>query len=108
MPPLLTTSAVMMCPHGGTVTGSPGATQAKADAIILRKSDTFTIAGCTFSPGPVPHPCVSVNWVVAAMRAKHASDFVLTTSSVGLCVAADQAPQGTVIISSAQPRVSGL
>ena len=108
MPPLLTTSAVMMCPHGGTVSGSPGATQAKADAVLLRKSDTFSIAGCAFAPGGAAHPCVSVNWIVSATRVKHAGDFVLNTSSVGLCVAGDQAPQGTVIISSAQTKVAGL
>ena len=107
MPPLLTTASTLMCPHGGTVTASPGATKAKADAILVRKGDSFSIAGCPFMIGSNPHPCVSVNWVVAATRVKHDGDFVLTSASTGLCLAADQAPQGTVIVANTQLRVSG-
>jgi hypothetical protein len=32
---------------------------------------------------------------------------VILQTSVGLCLAADQAPQGPVIVSSTQPRVVG-
>ena len=109
MPALLTAASVMTCPHGGTVMATPGATQATIDAPILRGSDTFVVAGCPFTlPGPVSSPCVSVNWVQTATRVKHGGDFVLTEASVGLCVAATQAPQGPVVISSTQPKVSGL
>lgn len=108
MPALLTAASVMMCPHGGTVTATPGATQATVDAPILRGSDTFVVAGCTFPPSGPPSPCVSVNWVQTATRVKHGGDFVLTEASVGLCVAATQAPQGPVVIASTQPKVSGL
>ncbi|MBW8860264.1 MAG: hypothetical protein JF570_11225 [Caulobacter sp.] len=107
MPSLLTTASTLMCPHGGTVTASPGATKAKADAMLVRKGDTFSIAGCPFMIGSVAHPCTTVNWVVASTRVKHDGDFVLTSASTGLCLAADQAPQGTVIVASTQPRVSG-
>jgi hypothetical protein len=109
MPALLTPSATMMCPHGGTVTATPGATQAQAGAPLLRGSDTFIIAGCAFNISGVPSPCVSVQWVQTATRVKHAGDFVLTESSVGLCLAATQAPQGTVLVQSAgQTAVQGL
>ncbi len=108
MPPLLTTASVLMCPHGGTVTASPGASKATADAVLVRKGDSFSIAGCPFVIASAPHPCVSVNWIVAASRVKHAGDFVLTAGSVGLCIAGDQAPQGSVIVSSTQAKVSGL
>ena len=83
-----------MCPHGGTVTAMPGATQAQAGAPILRGTDTFIVAGCTFKIAGVPNPCVSVQWVQTATRVKHAGDFVLNEASVGLCLAATQAPQG--------------
>ena len=108
MPALLTAASVMMCPHGGTVTASPGATQATIDAPILRGSDTFSIAGCSFMLGTVASPCVSINWVQTATHLKHGGDFVLTEASVGLCVAGTQAPQGTVVISSTQAKVGGL
>jgi hypothetical protein len=50
---------------------------------------------------------VLVNWVVAAARCKAGGDALLTTDSVGLCVAADQAPQGSVLIQSTQTKASG-
>lgn len=109
MPALLTAASVMMCPHGGMVTATPGSTRATIDAPILRGSDTFVVAGCSFTlPGPVLSPCVSVNWVQTATRVKHGGDFVLTEASVGLCVAGTQAPQGPVVIASTQPQVDGL
>jgi hypothetical protein len=108
MPALLTAASVMMCPHGGTVTATPGSTRATIDGAILRGSDTFVIAGCSFAPGGAVSPCVSVNWVQTAARVKHGGDFVLTEASVGLCVAGTQAPQGTVLIASIQPKVDGL
>jgi hypothetical protein len=108
MPALLTSASMMMCPHGGTVIATPGSIRASADAPVLRGSDTFTIVGCPFPPTGTPHPCVSVNWVFTAQRVKHGGDFVLTESSVGLCLAGDQAAQGTVLVLATQPQVSGL
>ncbi|HVZ52509.1 MAG TPA: hypothetical protein VG986_11110 [Pseudolabrys sp.] len=108
MPSLLTTSSVLMCPHGGTVTASSSNTQAKAGDFIVRPSDTFTIAGCPFTlPSGTPHPCMTVQWVKSTLRCKAGGDFALAQDSVGLCLAGDQAPQGTVLIQSTQARVSG-
>ena len=107
MPALLTTASTLMCPHGGTVIASPGSTRAQAGAPILTATDSFTIAGCTFAPSS-PHPCMTVQWILPAMRVKHGGNPVLNESSVGLCLAADQAPQGTVLIAATQPKASGL
>jgi hypothetical protein len=108
MPALLTPSSTMMCPHGGTVTAIPGATQAIADAPILRGSDTFLIAGCPFMIALAPSPCMTVQWIQTATRVQHAGDFVLNEASAGLCLAATQAPQGSVLIVATQPKVAGL
>jgi hypothetical protein len=108
MPALLTAASTMMCPHGGTVIATPGSSAASAGAPILRGSDSFTIAGCAFVIAGAPHPCVSVNWVQTATRVKHGGDLVLNQASLGLCIAGDQAPQGTVLITATQPQVSGL
>jgi hypothetical protein len=109
MPPLLTAASTLMCPHGGTVVATPGATRASACAPVLRGSDTFGIVGCTFStPATGPHPCVSVNWVQTGTRVKHGGDLALNQASVGLCIAGDQTPQGTVLIAATQASVSGL
>jgi hypothetical protein len=99
---------MMMCPHGGTVIATPGSTRASAGAPVLRGSDTFTIVACPFPPTGTPHPCVSVDWVFTSMRVKHGGDFVLTESSVGLCLAGDDARQGMVLVLATQPQVSGL
>lgn len=108
MAQLLTTASSMMCPHGGQVQAISSNTRAKASAPILRASDTFTIVGCPLNVASVPHPCMTVQWVKTNLRSKAGGDFVLAMDSVGLCLAADQAPQGTVIVSNTQPKASGL
>lgn len=107
MPALLTTASSLMCPHGGTVTASPaGPPKATADAVLLRATDTFVIAGCPFVVAGSPDPCTTVQWVSTAQKVKHAGDLVLTEASVGLCIGA--APQGAVIVAATQATVSGL
>ena len=106
MSAVLTAASSMNCPHGGTVMATPGSTRAAAGAPILRVSDTCTIAGCGFNISGAPSPCVTVQWTAPAGRVSHGGDPVLTESSVGLCLAATQAPQGTVLIASTQPKVS--
>jgi len=106
---LLNTSSTLMCPHGGSVSAISANTKTKAGgSYVLRSSDTFTIAGCPFTLGPNPHPCVQVRWIQFSLKAKALGDSVLTKDSVGLCIAADQATQGTVLIQSTQAQVSGL
>lgn len=105
---LLTTASTLQCPHGGQVQIMSSNTRATAGGnALVRASDTFTIAGCTFAPGGAAHPCVSVQWVSTALRGTVLGDALLTLDSVGLCLAADNAPQGTVLIQSTQPRASG-
>ena len=86
----------------------PGQSQVVFDAPVLRSSDTFTVAGCPFVIGTVPSPCVSVQWVQTASRVQAGGDFVLNQASVGLCLGATQAPQGSVLIIQTQPRGAGL
>jgi hypothetical protein len=81
-------------------------TKATGD-FILRASDTFLIAGCPLNVAGAPHPCVQVQWVQPDTRSQVISDFTLSDESVGLCVAADRAVQGTVLITFTQLRVSG-
>lgn len=109
MPGILTTASVMTCPHGGTVQASPTNTMVQvAGAPALTASDVFVIAGCPFVIGLVPSPCVTVQWVQPAARSSISGNPTLTEASVGLCVAATQAPQGPVVIVAAQPNVSGM
>jgi len=104
----LTASSALTCPHGGTVTPVPANTAItlSGDPIVVA-SDTFPIVGCTFLPG-APHPCIRVKWVATALRGAADGAQALTKDSVGLCLAADDAVQGVVLILETQPKVSGL
>ncbi len=105
---LITAAAVMMCPHGGTVQGTPSSPRVQAGgAPLLTAPDMFLIAGCAFVVGVVPHPCVSVQWVQPAMHSTVGGNPTLSMASVGLCVAADQAVQGTVLINTTQQNATG-
>jgi hypothetical protein len=81
-----------------------------AGAPLALATDTFAIAGCPFQIpvglGMVPSPCVRVQWVTTDMRTSVNGMPTLSTSSVGLCLAATQLPQGPVIVVSAQPQAS--
>jgi hypothetical protein len=89
------------------VTASPASSSVTAAAPTLAGGDSCVIAGCSFNIAGAPHPCVSVQWVITATRVKRAGAMALNASSVGLCLAADQTPQGSVIINSTQASVSG-
>jgi hypothetical protein len=107
----LTTASVLMCPHGGTVNIASGNTRASADgAPLALASDTFTISGCPFQipvgAGTKPSPCVKVQWLVTDVRTTVNGQATLSTTSVGLCLSPEQVPQGTVVISGTQPKVS--
>lgn len=105
----LTASSTLMCPHGGMVSPIPAnSTISLGGEPIVLASDTFPIAACAFTIPAGPHPCVQVQWVVTALRGAVDSAAPLTTDSVGLCVAADGAVQGPVMIQATQPKVSGL
>jgi hypothetical protein len=108
MSQLLNKSSVLMCPHGATVSIVTSNTKVSAAGdLMVRATDTFTITGCPFPPTGTPHPCVTVQWMSHSLRNKVFGVFTLTTSSLGMCLAGDQAPQGTVQIVTTQPRVSG-
>jgi hypothetical protein len=109
MAALLNTSSIMMCPHGGTVSVVTTNTQVKGGGDpLIGATDTYTIAGCAFMIGPSPHPCLQVQWVQPDLQSQVLGDFTLNEESVGLCVAADLAVQGTVLINFTQEQVSGL
>jgi hypothetical protein len=104
----LTAQSTLMCPHGGIVSpipANPSITLGGSPVVV--STDTFPIGGCTFNV-VVPHPCVLVQWIATAERGAASGAQFLTTDSVGLCVAADGAVQGTVLIQATQTQVSGL
>lgn len=111
MSTLLTTASSLQCPHGGTVSITSGNTKSSATAALALANDTFTISGCSHQipvgTGTVPHPCVKVQWVMTNMQTTVNNTPTLSESSSGLCLAADQVPQGSVSIVSTQPKAAG-
>lgn len=106
--PLLHVGAVAMCPHGGQVTiagqnvrvlvgGQPVATVA----------DLGLVAGCVFTAGTKPQPCVTVRWIVPASRVLVMGQPALLQPGPHLCLSAEQIPGGPPIVAVCQPRVIG-
>ena len=109
MPDFLNAASVLMCPHGGTVQIAPSNTSVMfGGAPAVTASDTFVVAGCPFVIGIVPSPCVTVQWIQPAAQSTVGGNPTLTEASLGLCLAATQAPQGPVVVASTQPSVSGM
>ena len=108
MASLLNTSSMLMCPHGGTVSIVSANTRVKVGGDFAATSnDSFLIAGCPLNIGGNLHPCVMVRWVQPDVRSTVLASPTLSEGSIGLCVAADQAVQGTVQVVVTQDRVSG-
>jgi hypothetical protein len=102
----LSSASRLQCPHGGQVT-IVSTSQAKAGAALATTADIFTIAGCAFQlPGPTPSPCVRVQWLVPDLVVKCGGNPTVSDSSVGLCLAATGAPQGTVAVVQTQGTVT--
>lgn len=105
---LLDAGTTIMCPHGGQVTVVPRAVRISLGGKPpLLVDDVATVAGCAFNVSGAPSPCLRVQWLMPATRVTIDSSPVLLSSSVGLCVNAGGAPQGTAIVSGFQIRVQG-
>ncbi|AYF90637.1 hypothetical protein D6Z43_27165 [Pseudomonas sp. DY-1] len=108
MIPILTTSSTVMCPHGGTAQLITSNTEALVDgAPMLLQTDIHPIIGCPFTPGAYS-PCVSIRWVSAATQTSIRNVPVLLQNSVGLCLNAAQAPQGTALVVQTQQKAKGI
>lgn len=108
MSPILTTGSTVLCPHGGMAqlaTTNTAMLIEGAPALLL--SDLHIVAGCPFAP-VVASPCVSIRWVTGALQAAVHGVPVLLQDSVGLCLNALQAPQGTAIVVQVQQNAKGV
>lgn len=107
--PIVHVGATILCPHAGPanvistnnrvlVSGLPVATLA----------DQFMVAGCAFTiPTGKPQPCVTIQWLTPATRVFVMGQPVILQASTGLCLSAEQIPQGAPIVVTTQPRVIG-
>ncbi len=105
---ILDTKSTIICPQGGLI--SPIASNIRVfvnGQPAVTQSDTFLVAGCVFNISSLPHPCVSSRWLSSSLRIKVNGQPVLLNNSVGMCLSADQSPQGPPNIIVAQLRVKG-
>jgi hypothetical protein len=108
MIPILTTTSTVMCPHGGMAQLVTTNTEALIDgAPALLQTDLHPIVGCPFTPVAYS-PCVLIRWVTAATQTSVHNVPVLLQTSVGLCLNAAQAPQGTAIVVQVQQKAKGI
>ena len=102
----LSAATTMQCPHGGQVQASSANSRVKADAYLLTKDDTFSVTGCAFTlPSGQPSPCVKVMWIVPDLRVT-AGAATLSESDTGVCISAQNVPQGPVSVVRTQARVT--
>ena len=111
--PILTTASTVQCPHAGTVVLSTANSVAMADgAPALLVTDVHTVSGCPFQvpigTGTKPQPCVTVRWLVGAALAAVNGTPVLLQTSVGLCLSAEQIPQGPPAVVNTQQVARGI
>ncbi len=108
--PVYHLGASAICPHGGQVTVIPSNTRVLVSGQpVATLGDTYVVAGCAFTiPPSKPQPCVKVQWLVPATRVMVNGQPVIVQSSSGLCLSAEQIPQGPPSIIATQPRVTAI
>ena len=107
----LNINSTLQCPHGASVQITSSNTRVMVDGVAAALvNDQFVISGCPFQipigTGTKPSPCMTVQWLVTDMRTSVGGPNTLSQSSVGLCLTAEQIPQGPVVIANTQTKVS--
>lgn len=102
--PLLHVGASVLCAHGGTATPTvpnPRVTVSGQPTVVM--SAPYVVAGCPFNVSGSPVPCVTAQWVVAALRVSSNGQPLLLMDSQAVCV-----PNGTPLLPvAAQTRAIG-
>jgi hypothetical protein len=103
---LLTASSTITCPHGGTAILITSNLRVSAGGSpVLLETDIHAVAGCPFTIGTKYSPCIRIEWSAGAARVKTTQP-VLVQSSIGKCISAEGAIQGTAIIINTQIKAS--
>lgn len=103
---LLHVGATISCAHQGQ--GQPTSPNPRVKVMgnpVVTQAFPYTIAGCTNPPPPANvGPCITAQWVSAAMRVKVMGQPVLLQDSKAVCL-----PTGTPLnVLIAQLRVKGI
>jgi len=102
--PLLHVGATVMCSHGGQAmptAPNPRVTVSGQPTVLM--TAPYSIAGCPFNVSGSPVPCVTGQWVTAALRVTSSGQPLVLMDSQSVC-----APNGTPMIPTvAQTRAIG-
>jgi hypothetical protein len=104
--PLAHFGNVTLCTHG--IPASVVPTNARVmvgGQSVTTMSDPYLIAGCPFTVPSGPMPCVRIQWLTPALRVLVNGVPPLLQSSTGLCISAQQTPNGPPTVPVNQPRV---
>jgi len=103
--PLLHVGATVMCVHGGQAQPTaPNPRVLVNGQPIVTQPAPYVVAGCVFNISGAPSPCVTAQWITAAVRVLSNGMPVLLMDSQAIC-----APNGTpLLITVVQPRVVGM
>jgi uncharacterized Zn-binding protein involved in type VI secretion len=106
--PLYHLGGAAICPHAGQVSVISSNTRVLVSGQpVATMADTFLVAGCAFTVGPKPQPCLKVQWLVPATRVMVNGQPAILQTSSGLCQSAEQILQGPPTVITTQPRVMG-
>ncbi len=79
---LLHVGATVICSHGGQAQATvPNPRVRVGGQPIVTQGAPYTVAGCPFSTPGGPMPCVTANWVTAAVRVRASGQPVLLQDS---------------------------
>jgi hypothetical protein len=86
MPPVLTTSGVSLCSHGGACTALvPSPRVRLSGSPVIAQTSPWVVAGCPALAAQPPQPgCISASFVTGSSRVRVNGQPVLLQSSVGI------------------------
>lgn len=101
---LLHVGATVLCLHGGQAqAAAPDPRVRLSGQPAVTQPAPWPVAGCPFTTPGGPLPCVTAQWVTAAVRVRASGQPVLLQDSQAVC-----APNGTgVVVAVTQTRVRG-
>ena len=102
---LLHVGATVMCAHGGQARPTvPNPRVAVMEQPTVTMAGPYVVAGCPLPPPPTGNgPCVTAQWVTAALRVTSNGQPLLLFDSQAICV-----PTGTPLMTMVtQMRVTG-
>jgi hypothetical protein len=102
---LLHLGATVMCLHGGQAQPAAATPRVRLSGQpVVVQPTPYAVAGCPFMAGPSPSPCLTCQWITAAVRVRAGGVPVLLQDSQAVCV-----PNGTgLLILVTQVRVRGM